>query len=110
MAADRVQEPGGRSSVCHAVVEGKAQGDHVPGDDPALVYCRFGDNPAHTQNGALRQVDDGCKDVDPVRPQVRNCKRTPLKMLRFEVSLPWLSERGPRFRGRDRAGLWRQRQ
>ena len=55
-----------------------------------LEYGRFRDNPAHPENGALRQVDDGCKRVDSVRAKVRNRERTAPEMFRAQVTLPRL--------------------
>ena len=56
------------------MIENQAQGDHVAGDDLAIPHHRFGRDPAHTQDGGFRKIDNGCEGVDVVGAKTGDCE------------------------------------
>ena len=60
----RIEKPRRRGAVHHAVVERKAQGQHVAWDDAVADDGRLADDATQAQNGALRQMDDRRESID----------------------------------------------
>ena len=81
VALERVQKGCRWRSIDDPMVEGQAEEHHRPLGDLSLIDHRLLDHPAHPQDAYLWGVNNRCKRVNPIGPQVGDGERPPGDLL-----------------------------